>query len=178
VFFFFFQAEDGIRDRNVTGVQTCALPISKRFFEDNDIHIEMEDRDLEILQEGVVDYIGFSYYSSRATSTDPEILKNQTTGNVFGSVSNSYLTEYKWGWTFDPKGFRITANQFWDRYQKPLFVVENGLGVSDEVVNGKIKDDYRINNLKAHINEMKEAIKDGVEIIEYTSWAPIDIVSA
>lgn len=151
---------------------------AKRFFEDNDIHIEMEDRDLEILQEGVVDYIGFSYYSSRATSTDPEILKNQTTGNVFGSVSNPYLTKSEWGWTIDPKGFRITANQLWDRYQKPLFVVENGLGAIDEVVDGKIKDDYRINYLKAHINEMKEAIKDGVEIIGYTSWAPIDIVSA
>jgi len=139
----------------------------------------MEDGDEELLKNHTVDYIGFSYYSSRTTSTDPEILQSQTSGNVFGSVRNPYLETSEWGWTIDPKGFRITANELYDRYQKPLFVVENGLGAIDEVnSDGTIDDDYRIDYLKKHIAEMAEAIEDGVDIIGYTSWGPIDIVSA
>lgn len=152
---------------------------AERFFEENDITIEMEKEDEKILKNHPVDYIGFSYYSSRTTSTDPEVLKNSTSGNVFGSVANPYAQKSEWGWTIDPKGFRITANQLYDRYQKPLFVVENGLGAIDEVTNeGEINDEYRIDYLQKHIAEMAEAIKDGVDIIGYTSWGPIDIVSA
>lgn len=152
---------------------------AKRFFKENEITIQMEDGDEEILKENTVDYIGFSYYSSRVASTDEEILKKQTAGNVFGSVENPYLEKSEWGWTIDPKGFRITANDLYDRYQKPLFVVENGLGAVDELTDEeKINDDYRIEYLQKHITEMREAINDGVEIIGYTSWGPIDIVSA
>lgn len=152
---------------------------AKRFFRDHGLNIEMEPGDADILKSHTVDYIGFSYYSSRTTSTDPEVTKNMTSGNVFGSVANPYLAKSEWGWTIDPKGFRITANQLYDRYQKPLFVVENGLGAVDEVTpGGEILDDYRIDYLKRHIAEMNEAIQDGVEIIGYTSWGPIDIVSA
>lgn len=152
---------------------------AKRFFKDHHLTIEMEPEDEETLKNHTVDYIGFSYYSSRTTSTDSEVIKNTTSGNVFGSVSNPYLKKSEWGWTIDPKGFRITANQLYDRYQKPLFVVENGLGAVDEVTpEGEINDDYRIDYLKRHIVEMGEAIQDGVEIIGYTSWGPIDIVSA
>ncbi|MGY3717888.1 6-phospho-beta-glucosidase [Sutcliffiella cohnii] len=152
---------------------------AKRFFKENGITIEQEPEDKEILKNHTVDYIGFSYYSSRTTSTDPEVTKNMTSGNVFGSISNPYVSKSEWGWTIDPKGFRITANQLYDRYQKPLFVVENGLGAVDELnADGEINDDYRIDYLKEHIAEMAEAIEDGVEIIGYTSWGPIDIVSA
>lgn len=152
---------------------------AKRFFEDHNITIEMEEGDEEILRENTVDYIGFSYYASRCTSTDPEVLGNQTAGNVFGSVTNPYLQTSDWGWTIDPKGLRITANQLWDRYQKPLFIVENGLGANDIFEeNDVVNDEYRIDYLKQHFIEMGEAIKDGVEIIGYTSWGPIDIVSA
>lgn len=152
---------------------------AKRFFKDHNLTIEIEAEDEEILKNNTVDYIGFSYYSSRTTSADPEIIKNMTSGNVFGSVSNPYVAKSEWGWTIDPKGFRITANQLYDRYQKPLFVVENGLGAADEVTpEGEINDDYRVDYLKRHIAEMGEAIQDGVEIIGYTSWGPIDIVSA
>ncbi len=152
---------------------------AKRFFYDNDINVVMEDGDEELLKKHTVDYIGFSYYSSRTTSVDPEIQKNATSGNVFGSVTNPYLETSEWGWTIDPKGFRITANQLYDRYQKPLFVVENGLGAVDEPnENGEIIDDYRIDYLRAHIKALREAVKDGVEIIGYTSWGPIDLVSA
>ncbi|GAA0313376.1 6-phospho-beta-glucosidase [Oceanobacillus sp. FSL W7-1293] len=152
---------------------------AKRFFKDHNLNIKMEPEDEQILKDNTVDYIGFSYYSSRTTSTDPEVLKNATSGNVFGSVSNPYVSKSEWGWTIDPKGFRITANQLYDRYQKPLFVVENGLGAKDEInADGTITDDYRIDYLKKHLNEMGEAIEDGVDIIGYTSWGPIDIVSA
>ncbi|QGQ45452.1 6-phospho-beta-glucosidase [Metabacillus sediminilitoris] len=151
---------------------------AKRFFKDHNLIVEMEEGDEELLKNHTVDYVGFSYYASRATSTDPEI-NNMTAGNVFGSIENPYLEKSEWGWTIDPKGFRITANQLYDRYQKPLFVVENGLGAVDQLTSdGKVNDDYRIEYMKKHVEEMSEAIKDGVEIIGYTSWGPIDIVSA
>ncbi|SET47007.1 6-phospho-beta-glucosidase [Oceanobacillus limi] len=152
---------------------------AERFFQDNGITIDMEEGDTEILKNHTVDYIGFSYYSSRLTSTDPKVQENTTSGNVFGSISNPYLEKSEWGWTIDPKGFRITANQLYDRYQKPLFVVENGLGAVDELdSDGQVSDDYRIEYLRAHMKEMREAVNDGVDIIGYTSWGPIDIVSA
>lgn len=152
---------------------------AKRFFRDHNLDIIMEDGDAEILKNNTVDYIGFSYYSSRTTSTDPEVNKNMTSGNVFGSVANPYLAKSEWGWTVDPLGMRITANQLHDRYQKPLFVVENGFGAHDEPQeDGSINDDYRIDYLKRHIAAMGEAIQDGVNILGYTCWGPIDIVSA
>lgn len=151
---------------------------AKRFFKDHNIHIEMVEGDKEILKNHTVDFIGFSYYSSRCISTDPEVLGEQTAGNVFATVKNPHLNASEWGWQIDPKGLRITCNQLFDRYRKPLFIVENGLGAVDTVVDGEIHDDYRIAYLKEHFIEMSEAIEDGVEIIGYTSWGPIDIVSA
>jgi 6-phospho-beta-glucosidase len=152
---------------------------AKRYMDENGIKINMQQEDEEILRDGVVDYIGFSYYASRTTSTDLEVLKQQTAGNVFGSIENPYLEKSEWGWTIDPKGFRITMNQLHDRYQKPLFVVENGLGAQDAPNDeGEVADDYRIDYLRRHVEQMKEAVIDGVELIGYTSWGPIDIVSA
>ncbi|APO46388.1 6-phospho-beta-glucosidase [Paenibacillus xylanexedens] len=152
---------------------------TKRFFRENDIWIDMQPEDAEILMQNTVDYIGFSYYASRCTSTDPEILKDSTEGNVFGSVKNPYLQASEWGWTIDPKGLRITCNQLHDRYGKPLFIVENGLGATDVLLdNDSVEDDYRIEYLNSHFAEMAEAIQDGVELIGYTSWGPIDLVSA
>jgi len=138
----------------------------------------MEATDEEILQNNTVDYIGFSYYASRTTSTDPEINKT-TSGNVFGSIENPFLEKSEWGWTIDPKGFRITANQLYDRYQKPLFVVENGLGAIDiPEEDGAVTDDHRIDYLNKHLQELSQAIDEGVEVLGYTSWGPIDLVSA
>lgn len=152
---------------------------AQRFFKDHHLHIEMESGDEAVLKNYPVDYIGFSYYSSRCASADPEVIKNMTTGNVFGTVRNPYLPVSEWGWQIDPKGLRITANSLYDRYQKPLFIVENGLGASDKVeADGSVHDDYRIDYLKRHIEEMKEAVLDGVELIGYTSWGCIDSVSA
>ena len=94
-------------------------------------------------------------------------------------MKNPYLKESEWGWTIDPVGLRITMNELYDRYQKPLFIVENGLGAFDRMeVNGQIADDYRIDYLKQHIDQMKEAVKDGVELIGYLAWGCIDLISA
>ena len=143
------------------------------------VTIQMEDGDLELLKENTVDFISFSYYSSRVVSTDPKV--NETTsGNIFASVKNPYLEVSEWGWQIDPLGLRTTMNSLYDRYQKPLFIVENGLGAVDEPdENGYVADDYRIDYLAAHLQAMKDAVElDGVDLMGYTSWGCIDLVSA
>ncbi len=143
------------------------------------IEIQMEAADEEILKNNTVDFIGFSYYSSRCASTDPEVLNGKTSGNAFKTVRNPYLKASEWGWQIDPLGLRITCNSLYDRYQKPLFIVENGLGAVDKVEeDGSINDDYRIDYLREHVKAMKEAIVDGVDLIGYTPWGCIDLVSA
>ncbi len=152
---------------------------AKRFLREKGIEIKFEENDEEILKTNTVDFIGFSYYSSRCASSDPEVLKGQTAGNVFKTVRNPNLKISEWGWQIDPIGLRITCNSLYDRYQKPLFIVENGLGAVDKVEeDGSINDDYRIEYLSEHIKAMKEVIKDGVDLIGYTPWGCIDIVSA
>lgn len=152
---------------------------AKRFLREKGIKIEFGENDEEILKNNTVDFIGFSYYSSRCASSDPEVLNGQTAGNVFKTVRNPNLKVSEWGWQIDPLGLRITCNSLYDRYQKPLFIVENGLGAVDKVEeDGSINDDYRIEYLREHIKAMKEAIKDGVDLIGYTPWGCIDIVSA
>lgn len=148
-------------------------------FECKGIDVGMTEEDKQILAENTVDFISFSYYSSRCTAAAP-IEGQEGTGNVFKGVKNPYLKESQWGWAIDPLGFRITINDLWDRYQKPLFVVENGLGAKDVVeADGSINDDYRIDYLRQHIEAMKAAIEeDGVEMLGYTMWGPIDLVSA
>ncbi|WP_332632703.1 glycoside hydrolase family 1 protein [Halalkalibacter flavus] len=151
----------------------------KNYWIENGIEIEIEDGDLEILREHTVDYIGFSYYMSFVASTDPEHMKQQASGNLLAGIKNPYLKASEWGWQIDPVGLRTVCNQLYDRYEKPLFIVENGLGAVDNVEeDGTIQDDYRIDYLRAHIAEMKKAIGDGVDLIGYTSWGPIDLVSA
>ena len=119
-----------------------------------------------ILKENTVDYIAFSYYSSRMTSAHPHP-EIETSGNAFKTLRNPYLKASEWGWQIDPVGLRITMNCLYDRYQKPLFIVENGLGAVDKVEeDGTIQDDYRIAYLKAHIKEMIKGVEeDGVELL-------------
>lgn len=148
-------------------------------FLERDIKLEIADGDLELLREHTVDFIGFSYYTTIVASTAPEHAQVSTAGNLFGGVRNPYLASSDWGWQIDPVGLRTVCNQLYDRYQKPLFIVENGLGAVDKVEeDGTIQDDYRIEYLREHIKQMKNAIGDGVPIIGYTSWGPIDLVSA
>lgn len=152
---------------------------AKKMFEKNGLNIRIEEKDEDILKNHTVDFISFSYYASRLTSADPTMNK-QTEGNVFATLKNPYLKASEWGWQIDPLGLRITLNSLYDRYQKPLFIVENGLGavdIPDE--NGNINDSYRIDYLKAHIEAMRDAVnEDGVELMGYTPWGCIDLVSA
>lgn len=148
----------------------------KRYFRENGIEIQMEAGDLEEIASASVDFISFSYYASGCASADP---KQKEVGNIVDSVPNPYLEKSQWGgWLIDPKGLRILLNFLHDRYQKPLFVVENGLGAYDEIdENGEIKDDYRIAYLNDHLVQAHEAILDGVELMGFTSWGPIDLVA-
>lgn len=144
------------------------------------IDVGMTDEDREILADNTVDFISFSYYSTRcsAGADNPDVEKTQ--GNAFAGAKNPYLQQSQWGWAIDPLGFRITLNDLYDRYQKPLFVVENGLGAKDVVEeDGSINDDYRIDYLRQHIAAMRDAVtEDGVDLLGYTTWGPIDLVSA
>lgn len=151
-----------------------------RYFKENDIRIEITDTDKEILK-NIVDFISFSYYMSSCATADPE-LNEQSKGNIVSIIKNPYLQESEWGWPVDPEGLRFILNQFYDRYQLPLFIVENGLGAKDELTkdendNLTVIDDYRIKYLNDHLVQVREAIADGVEVMGYTSWGPIDIVS-
>ncbi|MDY5973954.1 6-phospho-beta-glucosidase [Streptococcus hyovaginalis] len=152
---------------------------AKKKFEHLGLDIEMTDEDLALLKEHTVDFVSFSYYSSRVASGDPEV-NEKTQGNIFASIKNPYLDASEWGWQIDPLGLRITLNAIWDRYQKPMFIVENGLGAIDTPdENGYVEDDYRIDYLRAHVETMNQAInEDGVELLGYTTWGPIDLVSA
>jgi 6-phospho-beta-glucosidase len=152
---------------------------AKKMFERKGITIKMEEGDEELLKNNTVDFISFSYYSSRLTSANPNV-NLETSGNAFKTLRNPHLKASEWGWQIDPLGFRVTMNALYDRYQKPLFVVENGLGASDTPdEKGYVEDDYRIDYLREHIKAMRDAINiDGVELLGYTSWGCIDLVSA
>ena len=148
-----------------------------RYFKENGLEIKMEPGDLEIIKEGCVDYYTFSYYMSNCASADPDLEK--TSGNLMGGVKNPYLEASDWGWQIDPKGLRYTLNELYGRYEIPLMVVENGLGAYDKKEeDGSIQDDYRISYLKKHIEQMREAVADGVDLMGYTPWGCIDLVSA
>ncbi|MDR2467756.1 MAG: 6-phospho-beta-glucosidase [Spirochaetaceae bacterium] len=153
---------------------------AKKHLEHKGIKIEMDAQDEKLFAENCVDFVSFSYYSSCAVSTDPAITGVKTSGNIFGGIQNPHLKSSEWGWQIDPLGLRITLNYLYDRYQKPLFIVENGLGAKDiPAADGIIADDYRIDYLREHIKAMKAAIEeDGVELWGYTTWGCIDIISA
>lgn len=151
-----------------------------RYFKENGIQIQMEEGDEEILKNSV-DFISFSYYMSTCGCADPNA-HPQAEGNIIPGVANPYLRSSQWGWQIDPKGLRVLLNQFYDRYQKPLFIVENGLGARDELIEKDgvltVEDDYRIEYMREHLLQVEEAIEDGVEVLGHTSWGCIDLVSA
>ncbi len=148
-----------------------------RIFEKKGITIEMEEGDLQVLKEGTVDFVSFSYYMSMTESVDPNA--ERTPGNTVLGVKNPYLPSSEWGWQVDPVGLRISLIELYDRYKKPLFIVENGIGSKDVVEeDGSIHDPYRIDYFRSHFIEMEKAIDAGVELMGYTSWAPIDLISA
>ena len=140
-----------------------------RFFEDHNIHVEFGETDEEDLKY-TADFFSFSYYYTMLCSKE-----SYENGNkVF---RNKELPANPWGWSFDPAGLRIILNEVYDRYQKPIYITENGTGCYDKLENGKIHDPYRVEYYRDHIEAVKEAIKDGVDVRGYYAWGPIDIVS-
>lgn len=142
-----------------------------RFFEENNLSINIEEKDLTILKNNTLDYLSFSYYYTQI---------NDSKKNSFfptDKSQNPYLKKSEWGWAIDPKGLRNALNNYYDRYQCPILVSENGFGAKDILVDNYVNDDYRIDYLREHILQMRESIMDGVELFGYTMWSPLDIVS-
>lgn len=152
----------------------------KRFFEKNKIELTITPEDEEILK-NTVDYVAFSYYVSICESAQEN--ENRRKSNIIGGIPNPYLPASEWGWQIDPAGLRYTLNVLYDRYQKPLFIAENGLGAVDTPLVKEdgtlwVEDDYRIAYLREHLKEAAKAIDDGVPVLGYTAWGCIDLVSA
>ena len=149
---------------------------AQAIFDEYNFKLKMEPEDEKWLKENTSDYLAFSYY--RTTAFDRFSPNTTTTGGQQASP-NPYLEKTPWGWPIDSEGLRFVLNELYDRYQKPLFVVENGLGAKDIIEqDGSIHDDYRIDYLRQHIHNMKDAVeKDGVDLLGYTTWGCIDLVS-
>ena len=163
-------------DVHVKGEYPCNI---LKYWERRQFHIDITEEDLSILKQGCVDYIGFSYYMSFAIDhkqNNPyyDYIEEEML------VKNPYVKASDWGWQIDPIGLRYSMNWFADRYCVPLFIVENGLGAYDKIEqDGTIADDYRIEYLREHIVQMKKAVEeDGIDLIGYTPWGCIDLVSA
>ena len=152
---------------------------AQRFFEENHITIKTEPGDEALLKEGTVDFYTFSYYMSNCLTTHEKDGGPSVGGNLVGGAKNPYLQASDWGWQIDPMGLRWSLNEIYARYGIPMMVVENGLGARDELTaDGKVHDDYRIDYLRLHIEQMAQAVCDGVDLRGYTTWGPIDLVSA
>ncbi len=150
-----------------------------KMFERKGYDIGIKEGDAEILEKGKCDYLGFSYYMSMTVSNDTKKnIKDSSSEMNEHFVMNPYLKATEWGWTIDPKGLRIMLEQLDERYEMPLFIVENGFGAIDHLENGTVHDQDRINYLKEHIQQMKLAVEeDGVKLMGYTPWGCIDVVS-
>ncbi|MEW5562005.1 family 1 glycosylhydrolase [Enterobacter asburiae] len=149
----------------------------QRYLRDNGITLHMTAEDQAALRH-TVDFVSFSYYMTGCVTADSALAAKQR-GNILNMVPNPHLESSEWGWQIDPIGLRTLLNTLWDRYQKPLFIVENGLGAQDKPGDdGRIDDGYRISYLNDHLAQVRQAIADGVEVMGYTCWGPIDLISA
>lgn len=152
---------------------------SKRMFKELGVILDIAEEDMDILANNTVDFLSFSYYASRLAGISEGVVAKMVDGNAMQTLKNPYLSVSDWGRHIDPLGLRITMNELYDRYQIPLFIVENGLGAKDIVEAGDvIIDDYRIRYTNDHLKEMMLAIEDGVECLGYLSWGILDCVSA
>ncbi len=149
----------------------------KNYFRKNGIFLHIQEEDRQILKAGKVDFYSFSYYMTNCVTKRKENVE-LTLGNLMGGAKNPYLKASDWGWQIDPQGLRFTLQKLYDRYQIPLMIVENGIGAADELVDGKVHDPYRIEYLRDHILEMRLAVENGVELMGYTMWGPLDLISA
>ena len=151
-----------------------------KMFERKGFNINITDEDKKALSEGTVDFIGFSYYMSNTVDSNSiRDVSTTTDGSSEHSVKNPYIKETDWGWAIDPEGLRYVLNQFYERYELPMFIVENGFGAIDKKEeDGSCHDPYRIDYLRAHIEQMKKAVEeDGVNLMGYTPWGCIDCIS-
>lgn len=143
-----------------------------RWFDDHGIAVKFYPGDAEVLREGTVDFVSLSYYYTRLSGKRPYL------ETALGQVPNPLLKDSDWGWSIDPVGLRIALNEYWDRYQLPLYITENGMGAYDKIEkDGTVHDPYRIDYLREHIRQMVEAVRDGVDLRGYYPWAPLDIIS-
>lgn len=149
---------------------------ANRLFKENNIELDITKEELALIEKYPVEYIGFSYYMSIAYGRK-DLNVDGTLGNIMSGYKNPYLLETQWGWQIDPVGLRIALNRLYTQYNKPLFIVENGIGVKEELINKGVEDDYRIDYIKNHIEQLKEAAEDGVDIMGYCMWGPFDLVS-
>ena len=148
------------------------------YFRRNGIELSLSEAEKDDLRAGTCDFYTFSYYQSICQTTRAEEFSDQTSGNIMGGVRNPYLEVTEWDWPIDPVGLRYTLNKVYDRYQVPVMITENGLGAVDAVeADGSVHDPYRIEYLRRHIEEMAKAVDDGVDLIGYTPWGCIDLVS-
>lgn len=149
-----------------------------KMFEEKNIHLNVQEKDLDLLANYPSDIIGFSYYNSTVIGTDTSHLET-TGGNFMEAIKNPYLKSNEWGWTIDPVGLRYTLNYLYQMYQKPLIILESGSGFYEQIdENGQLHDPYRIEYFKQHIIELKKAVEDHVDVIGYITWSPIDVVAA
>ncbi|CAM3300803.1 6-phospho-beta-glucosidase [Vagococcus fessus] len=150
-------------------------------FEREGYQLDIREEDLEILKKGTVDYIGLSYYMSTVVKSGVENdgLGDVVNGGLPNGVENPYIESSDWGWAIDPEGLRYGLNRLYDRYELPLFIVENGFGAVDVLESdNSIHDQNRIDYLEKHIKSFKTAIeRDGIELMGYTPWGIIDLVS-
>lgn len=150
---------------------------AERLWAEHNVALDIAKEDMEILKEGTVDFYSFSYYMSNSVTTHENA--DKAAGNFVLGAKNPYLEYSDWGWATDPKGLEIFCNVMWDRYHKPLMIVENGLGAIDKVEeDGSVHDPYRIDYLRKHVEAMKNVLDQGVDLIGYTPWGCIDLVSA
>jgi len=164
------------------------------YFKDNGISIEYEDEDMELIRKYPVDFLSFTYYRSRIASKDyvESVQKETNTSDkevegdnsyrgdsniVNTGKTNPYLELTPSGWSIDPDGLYLALVDLYGRYQKPIFVAENGLGLKEELVNETVNDTYRMEYLAKHVEAMKKAIRNGVDLFGYAWWGPIDLVS-
>ncbi|GGE33362.1 family 1 glycosylhydrolase [Streptococcus himalayensis] len=150
---------------------------AKRLWKEHRVELEITEQDKQDLLAGTIDMYTFSYYMSSVVTTHQ--FDDTASGNFSIGAKNPYLTYSDWGWAHDPMGLQYYLEKIYDRYELPMMVVENGLGAFDTVEeDGSIHDSYRIDYHRAHIQAMAEAIENGVDLIAYTTWGCIDLVSA
>lgn len=170
-------AQEYLRDGTLFFTDVHVRGEYPKYFHSYDVNLDITEEDEKDLKQGCVDFIGFSYYSTQVVSHTNE--GEEAQGNIVKGLKNPYLEASEWGWQIDPNGLKFLMRVLYERYEKPLFIVENGLGYDDQIVEGKIEDDARIDYLRQHIQAMKEITEqENIDLMGYTVWSPIDIVSA